>query len=125
MRVALIDGQWVAFPNFTDAERSVFDMVVAGRVVQTTTADDVAIMMVEAESTEATWDLVKNEGMQAPTEEVVAEGLEASKKFIKPRCARPRPSSPPRPPSRSRTSRSSWTTRTTCTPPSRPPPPPT
>src|SRR6476659_2986909 len=28
-RVALIDGQWVAFPNFSDAERSVFDMVVA------------------------------------------------------------------------------------------------
>ena len=40
-------------------------------------------MMVEAESTESTWDLVKNQGKQAPTEEVVAEGLEASKKFIK------------------------------------------
>jgi polyribonucleotide nucleotidyltransferase len=82
VRVALIDGQWVAFPNFSDAERSVFDMVVAGRVV----GDDVAIMMVEAESTESTWDLVKNEGKQAPTEEVVAEGLEASKKFIKVLC---------------------------------------
>ncbi len=57
-------------------------MVVAGRVV----GDDVAIMMVEAESTESTWDLVKNEGKQAPTEEVVAEGLEASKKFIKELC---------------------------------------
>ena len=33
VRVALIEGQWVAFPNFSDAERSVFDMVVAGRVV--------------------------------------------------------------------------------------------
>ena len=43
-------------------------------------------MMVEAESTESTWDLVKNEGKQAPTEEVVAEGLEASKKFIKVLC---------------------------------------
>src|SRR5471030_3347769 len=31
-RVALIDGQWVAFPNFSDRERSVFDMVVAGRI---------------------------------------------------------------------------------------------
>ena len=82
VRVALIDGQWVAFPNFSDAERSTFDMVVAGRVV----GDDVAIMMVEAESTDATWNLVKNEGKQAPTEEVVAEGLEASKKFIKALC---------------------------------------
>jgi polyribonucleotide nucleotidyltransferase len=82
VRVSLIDGQWVAFPNFSDIERSVFDMVVAGRVV----GDDVAIMMVEAESTESTWDLVKTEGKQAPTEEVVAEGLEASKKFIKQLC---------------------------------------
>jgi polyribonucleotide nucleotidyltransferase len=82
VRVSLIDGQWVAFPNFSDIERSTFDMVVAGRVV----GDDVAIMMVEAESTEATWNLVKNEGKQAPTEEIVAEGLEASKKFIKVLC---------------------------------------
>ena len=81
-RVSLIDGQWVAFPNFSDAQRSTFDMVVAGRIV----GDDVAIMMVEAESTEATWDLVKNQGKTAPTEEVVAEGLEASKKFIKVLC---------------------------------------
>ncbi|GAA3701211.1 polyribonucleotide nucleotidyltransferase [Terrabacter ginsenosidimutans] len=87
VRVSLIDGQWVAFPNFSDIERSVFDMVVAGRVVKHTDgSDDVAIMMVEAESTESTWDLVKNEGKQAPTEEVVAEGLEASKKFIKQLC---------------------------------------
>src|SRR5690606_36047292 len=81
-RVSLIDGQWVAFPNFSDIERSTFDMVVAGRVA----GDDVAIMLVEAESTEATWDLVKNEGKQAPTEEVVAQGLEESKKFIKALC---------------------------------------
>jgi len=82
VRVSLIDGQWVAFPNFSDIERSTFDMVVAGRVA----GDDVAIMMVEAESTESTWNLVKNEGKQAPTEEVVAEGLEAAKKFIKVLC---------------------------------------
>ncbi len=82
VRVALIDGQWVAFPNFSDAVRSTFDMVVAGRVV----GDDVAIMMVEAEATDATWNLVKNEGKQAPTEEVVAEGLEAAKAFIRLLC---------------------------------------
>ncbi len=83
VRVSLIDGQWVAFPNFSDIERSTFDMVVAGRM---TDSGDVAVMMVEAESTEATWDLVKNQGKQAPNEEVVAEGLEASKKFIKVLC---------------------------------------
>ena len=81
-RVSLIDGQWVAFPNFSDIERSTFDMVVAGRIV----GDDVAIMMVEAESTESTWDLVKNQGKQAPTEEIVAQGLEAAKKFIRVLC---------------------------------------
>ena len=81
VRVSYIDGQWVAFPNFSDSERSTFDMVVAGRVV----GDDVAIMMVEAESTQATWNLV-SEGGQAPTEEVVAQGLEESKKFIKVLC---------------------------------------
>ncbi|MGB5951402.1 MAG: polyribonucleotide nucleotidyltransferase, partial [Ornithinimicrobium sp.] len=88
-RISLIDGQWVAFPNFSDAERSTFDMVVAGRVVgqDEDGNDDVAIMMVEAESTEATWDLVNTHGQQAPTEEVVAEGLEASKKFIASLCA--------------------------------------
>ncbi|GAB3487338.1 polyribonucleotide nucleotidyltransferase [Flexivirga lutea] len=81
-RVSLIDGQWVAFPNYSDLERSVFDMVVAGRVV----GDDVAIMMVEAESNESTWDLVKNQGKQAPTEEIVAQGLEAAKGFIRVLC---------------------------------------
>ena len=82
VRVSLIDGQWVAFPNYSDVERSTFDMVVAGRIV----GDDVAIMTVEAESTNSTWDLVKHQGKQAPTEEVVASGLEAAKSFIKVLC---------------------------------------
>jgi len=81
-RVALIDDQWVAFPTHEDLERAVFDMVVAGRVV----GDDVAIMMVEAEATVAAWNLVKNENKTAPTEEIVAAGLEASKPFIKVLC---------------------------------------
>ncbi|MEU4601639.1 polyribonucleotide nucleotidyltransferase [Kribbella sp. NPDC023972] len=79
VRVALIEGQWVAFPTHTELEDAVFDMVVAGRV---TDSGDVAIMMVEAESTPGTFDAVAG-GAQAPTEEIVAEGLEASKAFIK------------------------------------------
>ncbi|HLN78712.1 MAG TPA: polyribonucleotide nucleotidyltransferase [Nocardioidaceae bacterium] len=82
VRVALIDGQWVAFPTHSQLEDAVFDMVVAGRVTET---GDVAIMMVEAESTESTWDLVRS-GKQAPTEEVVAGGLDAAKPFIKQLC---------------------------------------
>ena len=81
VRVALIRGQWVAFPTHEQLEDAVFDMVVAGRIV----GDDVAIMMVEAEATEQTIELVKG-GAAAPTEEVVAEGLEAAKKFIRVLC---------------------------------------
>ncbi|MDO5503246.1 MAG: polyribonucleotide nucleotidyltransferase, partial [Actinomycetia bacterium] len=87
VRVSLIDDQWVAFPNFSDIERSTFDMVVAGRQVSGPDgSDDVAIMMVEAEATDSTWNLVKNEGKTAPTEETVAAGLEAAKGFIKTLC---------------------------------------
>lgn len=82
VRVALIDGQWVAFPTWDQLERAVFDMVVAGRIV----GDDVAIMMVEAEATEKTIELVGG-GQNAPTEEVVAAGLEAAKPFIRTLCA--------------------------------------
>ncbi|MDQ3449955.1 MAG: polyribonucleotide nucleotidyltransferase [Actinomycetota bacterium] len=82
-RVAHIDGQWVAFPTVAETERSTFDMVVAGRVTED---GDVAIMMVEAEATAQTWNLVRD-GATAPTEQVVAEGLEAAKAFIKILCA--------------------------------------
>ena len=85
VRVALIDDQWVAFPTVEEAERAVFDMVVAGRVVEADGKQDVAIMMVEAEATEATVELVKG-GATAPTEEVVAQGLEAAKPHIAELC---------------------------------------
>ena len=81
VRVALIGGQWVAFPTHEQLEEAVFDMVVAGRIA----ADDVAIMMVEAEATLRTIELVAG-GATAPTEEVVAQGLEAAKPFIKALC---------------------------------------
>ncbi|QGQ19648.1 polyribonucleotide nucleotidyltransferase [Cellulomonas sp. JZ18] len=80
VRIALIDGQWVAFPRYTERERATFEIVVAGRVVE---GGDVAIAMIEAEAPEKSWNLIKNEGGVAPTEAVVAEGLEASKPFIK------------------------------------------
>ncbi|MEI5673634.1 MULTISPECIES: polyribonucleotide nucleotidyltransferase [unclassified Nocardioides] len=79
VRVALIKGQWVAFPTHSQLEDAVFDMVVAGRVTET---GDVAIMMVEAEATEQTIELIAG-GATAPTEEVVAGGLDAAKPFIK------------------------------------------
>ena len=86
VRVALIDGQWVAFPKHSQLERAVFDMVVAGRLITENGVEDVAIMMVEAEATEGSWNLIKQEGAQAPTEEIVAQGLEAAKPFLKELC---------------------------------------
>ena len=81
VRVALIEGQWVAFPNHSDLDKAVFDMVVAGRISD----GDVAIMMVEAEATVKTIDLIKA-GATVPTEEIVGQGLEAAKPFIKILC---------------------------------------
>ncbi|MFY9765983.1 MAG: polyribonucleotide nucleotidyltransferase [Mycobacterium sp.] len=86
VRVALIDGTWIAFPTVEQLERAVFDMVVAGRIVGDDAGKpDVAIMMVEAEATEKVIELVEG-GAQAPTEGVVAEGLEAAKPFIAALC---------------------------------------
>ncbi|MCT1605900.1 polyribonucleotide nucleotidyltransferase [Nesterenkonia massiliensis] len=86
VRVALIDdgngAQWVAFPKHSQLQTAVFDMVVAGRIV----GDDIAVMMVEAEATDDSWKLIKEQGKTAPTEEIVAEGLEAAKPFIKVLC---------------------------------------
>ena len=84
VRLALIPGhgdhadQWIAFPNVKQLEEAVFDLTVAGRVLDD---GDVAIMMVEAEATEGSWNLIKA-GATKPSEEVVAEGLEAAKPFI-------------------------------------------
>jgi polyribonucleotide nucleotidyltransferase len=86
VRVALIKDQWVAFPTHPQLEQATFDMVVAGRVLDD---GDVAIMMVEAESTPQTLKLLadaESNGAVAPDEEAVAEGLEAAKPFIAALC---------------------------------------
>jgi polyribonucleotide nucleotidyltransferase len=89
VRLALVPGhgdhadQWVAFPNAALLEDAVFDITVAGRVVTDKDGnEDVAIMMVEAEATESSWNLIKA-GATKPNEEVVAQGLEAAKPFLK------------------------------------------
>jgi len=86
VRVALIKDQWVAFPTHEQLSHATFDMVVAGRVLDD---GDVAIMMVEAESTPETLKLLKDAettGAVTPDEETVAEGLEAAKPFISALC---------------------------------------
>src|SRR5213596_1374141 len=66
VRVALIGDRWIGFPDVDQLADAAFDMV-------------------EAESTEHTWNLVRS-GETAPTEEIVASGLEAAKPFIRALC---------------------------------------
>jgi polyribonucleotide nucleotidyltransferase len=83
VRLALIGDQWVAFPKASQLAEAVFDLTVAGRVVTDEAGnEDVAIMMVEAEATEHSWDLIQG-GATKPDEAVVAQGLEAAKPFLK------------------------------------------
>ena len=83
VRLALIGDQWVAFPKHSQLAEAVFDIVVAGRVVKDAKGnEDVAIMMVEAEATEVSWELIQG-GATKPNEDVVAAGLEAAKPFLK------------------------------------------
>ena len=73
------DGEWIPHPTYAEGAESTFEMVVAGRVLDD---GDVAIMMVEANGTEAGWELYNN-GTPKVDEAALAEGLEQSKEWIK------------------------------------------
>jgi polyribonucleotide nucleotidyltransferase len=80
VRLGLIGGEWVVNPTFQEVEEATFDIVVAGR---RNDAGGVDILMIEGEAPDNTWQLLQAaEGAAAPTEEVVAEGLEAAKRAI-------------------------------------------
>ncbi|WP_024796758.1 polyribonucleotide nucleotidyltransferase [Tomitella biformata] len=92
VRVSLITslenpaGQWVAFPTVSQLADSVFNLVVAGRIVSGSGKDaDVAIMMVEAGASDTVIAQIAA-GATAPTEAVVTQGLEAAKPFIAQLC---------------------------------------
>jgi polyribonucleotide nucleotidyltransferase len=77
-RMALMNGRWKAHPTYQDLDLATFDMVVAGRRNEQGGVD---ILMVEAEAPEEALRHIA-EGEPAPTEEVVAEGLEEAKRII-------------------------------------------
>src|SRR5262245_58243753 len=78
VRLGLIDGTWVVNPTFQQLEEATFDVVVAG----SKSADGgVDILMIEGEAPVGTWPRLA-EGAEAPTEEVVAQGLEVAKQQI-------------------------------------------
>ncbi len=78
VRMGLIDGRWMVNPTFQEVEDATFDVVVAGRRNDQGVID---VLMIEGEAPDNTWDLLAS-GAQAPTEETVAEGLEAAKVAI-------------------------------------------
>ncbi len=76
------DGTWVPHATYPDRDSTTFELVVAGRALSEDEDADVAIMMVEAGGTEHSWDLYEA-GAPKVTEEVLAEGLEAAKTWIR------------------------------------------
>lgn len=107
VRMALVvdedhaEGQWIAFPTREQEEKAIFELVVAGRVTEPVKPSrgrgrgrgrnanagepNVAVMMVEAGATDTVVERIA-EGAPAPTEEVVAQGIEAAKPFIATLC---------------------------------------
>ena len=73
------DGEWLPHPTYQESDASVFELVVAGRQLDD---GDVAIMMVEAGGTPKSFEFYA-EGAPKVDEAVLANGLEASKQWIK------------------------------------------
>ncbi len=72
-------GGWIPHATYQEGDESTFELVVAGRALDN---GDVAIMMVEAGGTEDAWKFYET-GAPKVTEQVVADGLEAAKTWIK------------------------------------------
>jgi polyribonucleotide nucleotidyltransferase len=78
VRLCHIDGTWVANPTYAEQEGATIELVVAGRRNE---AGEIDIMMIEAGGTGSMWDLIED-GATRPDEEVLAQGIEASKPYI-------------------------------------------
>jgi polyribonucleotide nucleotidyltransferase len=76
------DGSWIPHPTFQEGDASTFELVVAGRALSDAPDSDVAIMMVEAGGTEGSWAFYEG-GAPRVTEEVLADGLEQAKTWIR------------------------------------------
>ena len=80
VRLGLIGSDWVVNPTFQELEEATFDIVVAGSKNEQGGID---ILMIEGEAPDETWPLLAaGEGATAPTEEIVAQGLERAKEVI-------------------------------------------
>src|SRR5690606_25946773 len=73
------EGEWLPHPTYAEGDESTFEIVVAGRELPD---GDVAVMMVEAGGTEASWGLYQ-EGAPKVDEAALTSALEAAKAPIK------------------------------------------
>src|SRR3954470_1671005 len=73
------EGTWIPHPTYEEGDASTFELVVAGRELDN---GDVAVMMVEAGGTEKSFAYYA-EGAPKVDEQVLADGLEACKVWIK------------------------------------------
>ncbi len=78
VRMSLVNDNWVVQATNTELEDSVFDMVVAGSL---NPKGEIDIVMVEAGATDNAFEKI-DEGSAAPSENIVADGIDMSKEFI-------------------------------------------
>ncbi|HUO49288.1 MAG TPA: polyribonucleotide nucleotidyltransferase [Acidimicrobiales bacterium] len=76
------DGEWVPHATYQEGDASCFELVVAGRALSDDADAEIAIMMVEAGGTADSWKFYE-EGAPKVTEEVLAQGLESAKTWIR------------------------------------------
>ncbi len=77
-----VDGTWIPHPTYQEGDESTFELVVAGRALSEDADAEIAIMMVEAGGTERSWQYYEA-GAPKVTEEVLADGLETAKTWIR------------------------------------------
>ena len=78
VRMSLINDNWVVQATNTEIEESVFNMVVAGSL---NSKGEVDIVMVEAGASDDAFEKIDN-GSTAPSENIVADGIDISKEHI-------------------------------------------
>ena len=78
VRMSLINDNWVVQATNTEIEESVFNMVVAGSL---NSKGEVDIVMVEAGASDDAFEKIDN-GSTAPSENIVADGIDLSKEYI-------------------------------------------
>ncbi|MFZ0665443.1 MAG: polyribonucleotide nucleotidyltransferase [Acidimicrobiales bacterium] len=76
------EGEWLPHATYEEGEDSSFELVVAGRALSEGPDSEIAIMMVEAGGTERSWSYYED-GAPKVTEEVLTQGLEAAKTWIR------------------------------------------